>query len=75
VSRLHALLSWSASGLWVADLGSRNGTHVNGQRLVGPARLRPGDRLVLGRTQAACLLAASEGSPAGPVAGPDRQRR
>jgi len=33
VSALHAQLQWTASGWELRDLGSRNGTWVNGQRL------------------------------------------
>ena len=35
---------------WVEDLGSTNGTLVNGRKLTGPAPLRKGDRLQVGRT-------------------------
>lgn len=34
----------------VADLGSTNGTKVNGMPLVGPRVLRPGDQITLGAT-------------------------
>jgi hypothetical protein len=49
VSREHARLL-QADGLYVEDLGSRNGTFVNGQR-VQRARVRPGDRVRLGATE------------------------
>jgi len=43
VSRRHARL-WLESGrLMVEDLGSANGTFVNGERLTQPVRLAPGD--------------------------------
>lgn len=43
VSRRHARL-WLESGrLMVEDLGSANGTFVNGERLTQPMRLAPGD--------------------------------
>jgi pSer/pThr/pTyr-binding forkhead associated (FHA) protein len=48
VSRRHALLTFRDGGWTVQDLESTNGTHLNGQ-WVGRARLRPGDRLALGR--------------------------
>lgn len=54
VSRRHAELcpgSVSPSGSpiwWVCDLGSANGTFVNGVRLLGPQELRSGDRIQLG---------------------------
>ena len=48
VSRRHAEL-WRESGRWyVRDLGSRNGTRLNGMRVLEAVELRPGDRLALG---------------------------
>ncbi len=47
VSRRHARLTLSAQELLVEDLGSRNGTRVNGVR-VQRSRLVPGDELQLG---------------------------
>ena len=49
VSREHARLL-QADGLYIEDLGSRNGTFVNGQR-VQRARVHPGDRVRLGATE------------------------
>ena len=48
VSRLHAAVERRADGYWLADLGSANGTFVNGQRLAGPRRLADGDLIGLG---------------------------
>jgi hypothetical protein len=50
VSRLHAELyrSESGEGWLISDLGSMNGTRVNGWRLTGPAPLRPGDQVGFG---------------------------
>jgi pSer/pThr/pTyr-binding forkhead associated (FHA) protein len=50
VSRHHARVTPSGSAAVVEDLGSRNGTFVNGEGLHGPARLTPGDQLQLGVT-------------------------
>jgi pSer/pThr/pTyr-binding forkhead associated (FHA) protein len=50
VSRRHARLSPDAHGAVVEDLGSRNGTFVNGQQIFSPTRLGPGDQLVVGVT-------------------------
>ena len=47
VSRHHARLEWQGNGYVVHDLGSANGTWVNGQRIQGPTRLSPGDTLGL----------------------------
>lgn len=47
VSRKHARIYESRGTLWLRDLGSRNGTQING-RTVRHHRLRIGDRLVIG---------------------------
>lgn len=43
VSRHHALLKRVADGYVVEDLGSKNGTHLNGVALHGPQPLQDGD--------------------------------
>jgi hypothetical protein len=48
VSRRHALLAYVDSGWMITDLGSRNGTWLNGWRLPGAAPLLPGDLLDIG---------------------------
>jgi hypothetical protein len=48
VSRKHARLSFQGGKYVIEDLGSTNGTFVNGQRLVSPAVLKPGDVVSLG---------------------------
>ena len=50
VSRRHARLTEMADGYQVEDLGSTNGTFVNGQRISGPVLLHNGDLLALGET-------------------------
>lgn len=45
LSRRHTRLYRDDSGWWVEDLGSRNGTWLNGTALVAPARLSTGDEL------------------------------
>ncbi|MGW1722045.1 FHA domain-containing protein [Streptomyces sp. NPDC002306] len=48
VSRVHAELS-RQGGLWVLrDLGSTNGTTVNGRRVIGAAVVREGDQIGFG---------------------------
>ena len=50
ISRAHAAIGWDAEGFFVQDLGSTNGSKVNGQR--SPlARLKDGDDLQLGKLQ------------------------
>ena len=48
ISRRHAQIIRQDSGLYVQDLGSRNGTAINGQRLSAPRRLEDGDTLTVG---------------------------
>jgi len=48
VSRRHTRMRLEPSGYVIEDLGSTNGTFVNGQRLTGPHTLRPGERIQLG---------------------------
>ncbi|HEU4396834.1 MAG TPA: FHA domain-containing protein [Actinomycetota bacterium] len=50
VSRWHARVSKRGAGAVVEDLGSRNGTFVNGNQIHGPTRLVPGDQLQVGVT-------------------------
>jgi hypothetical protein len=49
-SARHARVEARADGLWVEDLGSTNGTFVNGARVTTPRRLEPGDVLRVGQT-------------------------
>jgi len=51
VSRIHAAIYRSEDTLTLVDMGSANGTHLNGQRLVPdqPRILRDGDEIRLGK--------------------------
>lgn len=48
VSRQHCMLRVTSDGVFVRDLGSRNGTLVNGTRVLGESRLGAGDQLQVG---------------------------
>jgi pSer/pThr/pTyr-binding forkhead associated (FHA) protein len=50
VSSRHARIWAEAGALWLEDLGSTNGTVVNGQTVSARTRLAPGDRVQIGRT-------------------------
>ncbi len=45
VSRSHTKIAWTGDGYQVEDLGSKNGTHLNGQEVARPMSLRDGDEI------------------------------
>ena len=52
VSRQHAMLQSTTLGHSIQDMGSKNGTWVNGTRLgTSPEKLTHGDNIVLGNIQ------------------------
>ncbi len=53
VSRRHAMIVISGQRAILKDLGSRNGTYVNGELVDGERELQPGDMLRLGVTRIA----------------------
>jgi len=50
LSRVHAKIEGGNGHHVLVDLGSRNGTSLNGIRIVEPSPLQPGDRISLGET-------------------------
>jgi hypothetical protein len=48
VSRMHARLERAGDGWLLTDLGSTNGTRLNGWRIREPVPVRPGDRVAFG---------------------------
>ena len=51
VSRVHALI-WQESGsAWLADLGSSNGTYLNGERTRDSSEIADGDRITFGGSE------------------------
>ncbi|MGZ3422685.1 MAG: FHA domain-containing protein [Polyangiales bacterium] len=60
ISRGHAAITVAPMSVVVRDLGSKNGTWVNGIRIATDRRLRHGDRLGLGLIQLAVRLVATE---------------
>jgi pSer/pThr/pTyr-binding forkhead associated (FHA) protein len=48
VSRQHCLLRVTDAGAQLRDLGSTNGTLINGVRLIGERPLAPGDQIQVG---------------------------
>ncbi|MGH7331116.1 MAG: FHA domain-containing protein, partial [Polyangiaceae bacterium] len=51
VSRRHARITKSDDGVALQDLGSTNGTSVNGAEVRAPVPLGPGDVIQVGDTQ------------------------
>lgn len=62
VSSSHATLVLLRGGWVVVDRNATNGTFVNGRRVRGSARVRPGDVLMVGTTTLT-LLASSQDGP------------
>ena len=50
-SARHALIEPRSDGVWIEDLGSTNGTFVNGARVTTERLLKTGDVLRLGQTE------------------------
>ena len=50
VSRTHAKIEWESDAVSITDLGSTNGTYVNGERIASQAKvaIQNGDRISLG---------------------------
>jgi len=60
VSRKHARINLQTDGIWIEDLGSTNGTFVNGEK-IKRARLKEGDRILIGTS--ILKVIAGDGSP------------
>jgi FHA domain len=50
-SSTHARIEPRRDGVWLEDIGSTNGTYLNGIRLTRPKRLTPGDIVRIGETE------------------------
>jgi hypothetical protein len=69
ISRKHSRLSFQGGKYVLEDLGSTNGTFVNGQRLAGPVVLKPGDVVSLGE-QIVLMYDAINMDPGATIASP-----
>jgi pSer/pThr/pTyr-binding forkhead associated (FHA) protein len=67
-SRRHAEVYTEGAEFYVRDLGSKNGTYVNGEPVTRPRALRPGDRIGIGTS--AVTFCRIEGSLAGFLSDP-----
>ena len=70
ISRVHAVIGPTTEGLELKDLGSLNGTLVNGERISGPTLLAPGDIVKIGATRIEVLSAGDRGLASVPRASP-----
>jgi FHA domain len=50
-SSRHARIEARRDGVWLEDIGSTNGTYLNGIRLTRPKRMTPGDIVRIGETE------------------------
>ncbi len=64
ISRHHCVLLVENESLAVRDLGSRNGTFVNDERIMGERELKMGDRLKVGALEFVVHLAEKAAGPA-----------
>jgi hypothetical protein len=69
-SRRHTRISWQGTHFIIEDLGSTNGTFVNGVQITSPKILSPGDSIGIGQT--ALVFQGAEG-PMGAAQAPMQQ--
>ncbi|MBU8934450.1 MAG: SpoIIE family protein phosphatase [candidate division Zixibacteria bacterium] len=69
ISRKHARITVSSSGdsVELEDLGSHNGTAVNGARVVEPVKLKIGDTVLFGQVE---FRVSGKGEPTATAVGP-----
>jgi class 3 adenylate cyclase len=61
ISRAHAVFVPAPDGLEIRDLGSLNGTWVNGERISNPTVLAPGDVVKVGTTRLEVIAVGGRG--------------
>ncbi len=69
VSRYHARLTPTAEGIILEDMGSKNGTHRNGEALSSPIVLQDGDAVQVSLAQEFTFLTSDSTMPLGESAG------
>jgi DNA-binding winged helix-turn-helix (wHTH) protein len=65
VSRFHARLTPTSEGIILEDMGSKNGTHRNGDELSGPVVLQDGDAIQVSLAQEFTFLTSDSTMPLG----------
>lgn len=63
VSRYHARFMLLQQGVQVEDLGSKNGTHINGQEILDPILLQDGDMIQIAFAQQFVYLSSDSTLP------------
>jgi serine/threonine protein kinase len=74
ISREHARIARTGDHFVVEDLGSTNGTFVNGRRITKAEILSPGDRIQMGATTLVVQVSVPSAAPP-PAATPDADTR
>ncbi len=69
VSRFHARLTPSSQGIILEDMGSKNGTHRNGDALTAPVVLQDGDMIQVSLAQEFTFITSDSTMPLGDGAG------
>jgi hypothetical protein len=69
VSRFHARLTPSSQGIILEDMGSKNGTHRNGDALTAPVVLQDGDMIQVSLAQEFTFITSDSTMPLGEGAG------
>ncbi|MCA1665194.1 MAG: sigma 54-interacting transcriptional regulator [Myxococcales bacterium] len=59
VSRRHLRITFRQETLWAEDLGSRNGSKLNGRRIEGKVALQPGDVLTAGPVEVSVFTSSA----------------
>lgn len=72
VSSVHARVIVSGDAIVIDDLSSENGTFVNGRRIDGPTRLRPGDEITIGSHRLAIEALRAKDDVVAPTDAPTR---
>jgi transcriptional regulator with GAF, ATPase, and Fis domain len=73
VSREHAAIVVEDGAAFLEDLGSTNGTRLNGERLTTPHQLRDGDVIGVGRAQLTVQMGTPQELPASSDTAPEGQ--
>lgn len=63
ISRYHARITPTPEGIILEDLGSKNGTHINGAQISGPVVLQDGDVVQIGLAQSFLYLSSDATMP------------